>query len=114
MSELGIEDDDTGTGDGTNVAPTNFTNTTFTNMTRNASSSSAFDDDGCTLDECAACDDEVSAPTFERYAGRTRQRSGLLSTSVRSCTTLPRIVHESCPKTVPLSVSVDDVGSRRW
>eukprot|EP00535_Pseudo-nitzschia_heimii_P002487 CAMPEP_0197175304 /NCGR_PEP_ID=MMETSP1423-20130617/1564_1 /TAXON_ID=476441 /ORGANISM="Pseudo-nitzschia heimii, Strain UNC1101" /LENGTH=432 /DNA_ID=CAMNT_0042624427 /DNA_START=93 /DNA_END=1391 /DNA_ORIENTATION=- len=56
----------------------------------------------CALNSCITCNDEVSAPTFERFAGRTRQRSGLLSTAARPCHSLPNIVHDPCPITLPL------------
>jgi len=56
----------------------------------------------CALNDCITCNDEVSAPTFERFAGRTRQRSGLLSTAARPCGSLPNIIHDPCPNTKPL------------
>ncbi|OEU07569.1 hypothetical protein FRACYDRAFT_162434, partial [Fragilariopsis cylindrus CCMP1102] len=31
----------------------------------------------CALNDCLACNEELSAPTFDKFAGRTRRRSGL-------------------------------------
>lgn len=56
----------------------------------------------CALNDCITCNDEASAPTFERFAGRTRRRSGLLSTAARPCSSLPFIVQHPCPDTQPL------------
>ena len=56
----------------------------------------------CALNSCITCNDEVSTPTFERYAGRSRRRSGLLSTAARPCTSIPNIVQDACPVTLPL------------
>jgi hypothetical protein len=72
-----------------------------TNTSSSGDASAEAADAECGPSECVKCDDEVSAPTFERYAGRTRQRSGLLSTSVRSCSALSSVVLDSCPTTLP-------------
>lgn len=57
----------------------------------------------CAPNSCIACNDEVSAITFERFAGRSRRRSGLLSTVAWKCGSIPKIVHDPCPVTLPLS-----------
>ena len=56
----------------------------------------------CAYNSCITCNDEVSAPTFERFAGRSRRRSGLLSTVARPCNSIPNIVQHPCPVTRPL------------
>eukprot|EP00536_Pseudo-nitzschia_multiseries_P001868 jgi/Psemu1/235132/estExt_Genewise1.C_240087 len=56
----------------------------------------------CALSACLTCNDEVSAPTFERFAGRSRRRSGLLATAARPCGSIPKIEHDPCPATRPL------------
>lgn len=56
----------------------------------------------CALNKCITCNDEFSAPTFERFAGRSRRRSGLLSTVARHCSSIPDIIQDSCPTTQPL------------
>jgi len=56
----------------------------------------------CALNTCLTCNDEASAPTFERFAGRSRRRSGLLSTAARPCSSIPNIVQDPCPVTRPL------------
>lgn len=57
----------------------------------------------CIPNNCITCNDEVSALTFERFAGRSRRRSGLLSTVAWPCGSIPKIVHDPCPVTLPLS-----------
>lgn len=57
----------------------------------------------CALNDCITCNDEVSAPIFEKFAGRSRRRSGLLSTAARQCSTLPNIIQSPCPDTLPLA-----------
>eukprot|EP00533_Pseudo-nitzschia_delicatissima_P003897 CAMPEP_0116095596 /NCGR_PEP_ID=MMETSP0327-20121206/9748_1 /TAXON_ID=44447 /ORGANISM="Pseudo-nitzschia delicatissima, Strain B596" /LENGTH=454 /DNA_ID=CAMNT_0003587275 /DNA_START=106 /DNA_END=1470 /DNA_ORIENTATION=- len=57
----------------------------------------------CALNDCITCNDEVSAPVFEKFAGRSRHRSGLLSTAARRCSSLPNIIQHPCPDTLPLS-----------
>lgn len=57
----------------------------------------------CALNTCITCNDEVSAPTFERFAGRSRRRSGLVSTAARPCGSIPKIDHYPCPITKPLA-----------
>ncbi len=56
----------------------------------------------CALNDCITCNDEVSAPIFERFAGRSRRRSGILSTAARHCSLLPNIIQSPCPDTLPL------------
>jgi len=56
----------------------------------------------CALNDCITCNNEFSAPTFEKFAGRSRRRSGLLSTAARLCGSIPNIVHDPCPSTLPL------------
>eukprot|EP00533_Pseudo-nitzschia_delicatissima_P012878 CAMPEP_0197263728 /NCGR_PEP_ID=MMETSP1432-20130617/1344_1 /TAXON_ID=44447 /ORGANISM="Pseudo-nitzschia delicatissima, Strain UNC1205" /LENGTH=421 /DNA_ID=CAMNT_0042728267 /DNA_START=95 /DNA_END=1360 /DNA_ORIENTATION=+ len=56
----------------------------------------------CALNDCITCNDEVSAPVFENFAGRSRHRSGLLSTAARRCSSLPNIIQHPCPDTLPL------------
>ncbi|KAG7374772.1 hypothetical protein IV203_013867 [Nitzschia inconspicua] len=57
---------------------------------------------GCELDACMRCDRDVSSRLFERYAGRTRTRSGMLGTSAVYCSELASIVQDPCPQTIPL------------
>jgi len=56
----------------------------------------------CALNDCITCNDKVSAPIFEKFAGRSRRRSGLLSTVARPCSSVPNIVQDPCPLTQPL------------
>mmetsp|Transcript_27479 Transcript_27479/g.64423 ORF Transcript_27479/g.64423 Transcript_27479/m.64423 type:complete len:407 (+) Transcript_27479:156-1376(+) len=56
----------------------------------------------CALSTCITCNDDVSAPIFERFAGRSRRRSGLLSTAARPCGSIPKINQVACPATRPL------------
>lgn len=42
----------------------------------------------CKLADCLACDEEQSGPVFARFAGRTRRRSGLLSSIARPCSAI--------------------------
>jgi hypothetical protein len=37
-------------------------------------------DPDCTLNECLQCDDDASGTIFELYAGRTRRKSGIITT----------------------------------
>jgi hypothetical protein len=57
---------------------------------------------GCEVNACWKCDLDSSALFFERYAGRSRRRSGLLGTDVIPCNTLAAIAQDSCPVTRPL------------
>lgn len=68
------------------------------NTTSAANTTSA----NCEMDPCLKCDLDVSSQFFERYAGRTRRRSGLLGTSAVPCSTLAAIVQDPCPTTKPL------------
>jgi hypothetical protein len=36
--------------------------------------------EGCTLNNCLSCDESVSGGIFELYAGRTRRKSGIITT----------------------------------
>ena len=56
----------------------------------------------CALNECLLCNNEVSNPTFDLFAGRSRHRSGLLSTAAQPCGSIPKILQEPCPVTRPL------------
>lgn len=56
----------------------------------------------CALNACITCNDEVSTPTFEKFAGRSRRRSGILSTAARPCSSIPNIIQDPCPITQPL------------
>jgi len=47
------------------------------------------EEDGCTPNDCVSCEDEYTTPIFLKYAGRTRKRSGLLSTTARPCSEFP-------------------------
>lgn len=52
----------------------------------------------CNLNGCLECDEKFSGPTFERFAGRTRMRSGILSTIARPCEDIVFIDHDyACP-----------------
>jgi hypothetical protein len=69
----------------------------------------------CLLDECLVCDEEFSGPIFQRYAGRTRRNSGLLSGIARSCEELillpqtdpclPVVTPTEAPTGAPVSTS---------
>jgi hypothetical protein len=59
----------------------------------------------CEWSDCLKCDRQVSVRFFERYAGRTRRRSGLLSTSTFPCSQLASILQDPCPVTQPLTDS---------
>ena len=52
----------------------------------------------CPLNGCLACDEEQSGPIFQRFAGRTRRRSGVLTTIARPCEEMAMIDHDyACP-----------------
>jgi hypothetical protein len=56
----------------------------------------------CKLNDCLQCDEDASGALFERIAGRTQRRSGLLSSIARPCDQLVLdIEHEACPNTLP-------------
>jgi len=57
---------------------------------------------GCALNDCLVCNEETSAPTFDKFAGRNRRTSGLLSTVAFACGSIPNIVQDPCPITKPL------------
>ena len=52
----------------------------------------------CALNGCLLCDEEQSGPIFQRFAGRTRRRSGVLTTIARPCEDMAMIDHDyACP-----------------
>lgn len=55
----------------------------------------------CELNECLQCDEEKSGAAFQRFAGRTRRGSGILSAIARSCDDIVHLKHEACPVTEP-------------
>lgn len=55
----------------------------------------------CEHNECLVCDEEKSGAVFQRFAGRTRRGSGILSAIARSCDDIVHITHEACPETMP-------------
>mmetsp|Transcript_28930 Transcript_28930/g.84031 ORF Transcript_28930/g.84031 Transcript_28930/m.84031 type:complete len:374 (+) Transcript_28930:218-1339(+) len=64
----------------------------------------------CALNGCLACDAEQSGPTFERVAGRTRRRSGVLTTIARPCEDMVMIDHDyACPSEASSSSSSSSV-----
>lgn len=46
-----------------------------------------------TLNDCLACDEEMSGAVFKAVAGRTRRNSGVASAMCRPCSEVPRIEH---------------------
>jgi len=56
----------------------------------------------CALNDCLQCDEEASGELFRRIAGRTRRRSGLLSSIAHPCDQLVDIEQETCPETSAL------------
>ena len=57
----------------------------------------------CAPSECVACDEAATGATFARFAGRTRRRSGMVSSIVRPCEEIANVQHEACPTTQFLS-----------
>ena len=55
------------------------------------------DPDDCSLNKCLKCQKEKTEAIFERVAGRTHARSGLLSSIVKSCDSIPMMEHDACP-----------------
>ena len=56
---------------------------------------------GCELADCIQCDEDLSGPLFKHFGGRTRRKSGLLSTIARPCSSIPHMVHhDPCPAVV--------------
>ena len=52
----------------------------------------------CVIDKCIECDEVQSGPIFQKYAGRTRRSSGLLSSIARTCSELSSVVQvDPCP-----------------
>jgi len=62
----------------------------------------------CIMNDCLVCNEQASAAIFDRFAGRNRRRSGLLSTVAYPCGSIPNIVQEPCPITKPLVVTGED------
>lgn len=57
-----------------------------------------FHDPGnCALNKCLQCQKEKTEAIFERVAGRTYARSGLLSSVVKPCDEIPMMEHDACP-----------------
>ncbi|KAL3918056.1 MAG: hypothetical protein SGILL_004426, partial [Bacillariaceae sp.] len=56
----------------------------------------------CAPSECFQCDENTSGRYFDRYAGRSRRRSGMLATDPFQCSELPIIAQDPCPVTRPL------------
>lgn len=54
------------------------------------------DPETCELNECLECDAVNSQLVFDNYAGRTRRRSNILSSTPRPCAELPDITHKEC------------------
>lgn len=55
------------------------------------------DPDTCELNKCLQCQNEKTEAIFERVAGRTYARSGLLSSIVKPCDAVALIEHDACP-----------------
>lgn len=51
----------------------------------------------CALNPCLQCDEDEAGPIFQRFAGRTRRRSGIESAIQRPCDTVARVHQEACP-----------------
>jgi hypothetical protein len=47
-----------------------------------------------TLNDCLACDEELSGPVFKAVAGRTRRNTGLASAICRPCSEVRPIAHD--------------------
>jgi len=56
----------------------------------------------CALNDCLVCNEETSAPIFDKFAGRNRRTSGLLSTVAFACGSIPNIIQDPCPITKPV------------
>jgi hypothetical protein len=67
------------------------------------SANNTADDSICQPSQCFQCDEKISGFKFERYAGRSRRRSGMLATDAFQCSKLPNIVQDPCPVTTPLA-----------
>ena len=65
----------------------------------------------CALNGCLACDEEQSGDVFEKFAGRTRRRSGVLTTIARPCEDIVMIDHDyACPGQATSSVVMEEAG----
>ncbi len=53
--------------------------------------------ENCELNKCLQCQKEKTQAIFERVAGRTYARSGLLSSVVQPCDEIPMLEHDACP-----------------
>jgi len=51
----------------------------------------------CELNDCVQCNEDTVGEVFTQVAGRTRRRSGLLSTEARLCEEISPVIHQSCP-----------------
>jgi len=47
----------------------------------------------CRLQDCLQCDEDMSGPIFQKVAGRSRRRSGLLSMIARPCDSILAVEH---------------------
>ena len=56
----------------------------------------------CSLNACLRCNADHSQGTFEKFAGRTSQSSGVLSSIAQPCSDLAHITQSVCPSTRPL------------
>mmetsp|Transcript_929 Transcript_929/g.3027 ORF Transcript_929/g.3027 Transcript_929/m.3027 type:complete len:277 (-) Transcript_929:233-1063(-) len=56
----------------------------------------------CALNPCLQCDEDQAGPIFQRFAGRTRRRSGIESAIQRPCNTVARVRQVACPFAPPL------------
>lgn len=56
----------------------------------------------CAINECLVCNEKESGAVFDKFAGRNRRNSGLVSTVAYPCGTMPNIVQDPCPSTEPL------------
>lgn len=60
----------------------------------------------CALNKCLECDELLSGPLFQKVAGRSRRRSGLLSEICRPCEQISPIAQRSaCPYNKTLTAS---------
>jgi len=56
----------------------------------------------CEMNDCLVCNEQTSETIFDKFAGRNRKRSGLVSTVAYPCGSMPNIVQEPCPITRPI------------
>lgn len=55
------------------------------------------DPDDCKLNKCLQCQRDKTEAIFERVAGRTHARSGIMSSVVMPCDRIPLMEHDACP-----------------